>query len=206
MNGRPRFELLFGLGMLIGCSSSTASSGPTGADAGSDAKVVADAEAADTSPLPVDAGHFDASTACNALKSSIQVVSQTAMPVVAPTAAGGATADGVYHATSWTMFTGPGGNTGPTGVTKVSTLELAGSVYQIVSVVTMANVPAGEQRQGGSFTTNNGDIMLVPSCPAAAAKLPFIGYDSDGTTTITLYTGSTGDAGVGVLATTYTKQ
>src|SRR5690348_848616 len=126
MIASPRMILIFGVGTLVGCSSSTpALDTRAPVDAGSDAHVVADSGPDTSPPPPIDAGQIDASTACNALHNSIQVVSEMAAPMVAPSAAGGTTADGVYHATSWTTYTGPSGSMGATGATKQSTLELA---------------------------------------------------------------------------------
>ncbi len=200
MNVYARFALI-SLGML-GCSSQTTPSPAAPVDAGRDAPEVIDSSA-DVAPPLVDAAAKDASTACNALKNSILVAAESNVATDPPTPAGGAIADGTYRATAWTTYTGSGADAGATGLTVKGVLEFAGAAYQIVTVTTTGNQPAGEQRQGGTFTTDGAQITLKPTCPATAPTLPFVSYDSDGMK-VTLYTSATG--GGGVSGTTYTKQ
>lgn len=73
-----------------------------------------------------DAGMPTASPACNDLEPRGEAVMFVAEPTSAPAPTGGAIGDGVYVLVSGKIFTGAGGEAGPSGIKENMTIEVQG--------------------------------------------------------------------------------
>ena len=80
----------------------------------------------------------------------------------APTPTGGAIASGTYHLTSAVLYTGPGGTAGPLAATIKSTVQVQGSVANLVQDATNK----ATQRLTQSFQVNGTVATWTPTCPA----------------------------------------
>lgn len=169
---------LGGLGLAMGCSSSSTPSGG-GTDASVDA--VGDAVGDATTDPPQDAGTDTGSAACNALSNVGAVVQQMYVATEPVTGDGGAIPTGTYVLTAAVVYTGPDGGVGPTGTTFVDTLALSngGQYERVSSIVNDAGLDGSPLHQNGGFKTNGGSLQVIMSCPAGSQ--PFKSYDSDGT-------------------------
>jgi hypothetical protein len=135
-----RFEM--GLACLVlvvpACSSSSSPSSPSdggsGADAVSEGATPPEAEAGgNDASNSEDAGDADdgGPTVCNTLVNAGQPVTATQVAEVAPAFQGGTVVDGTYTLTSQTIYTGPGGATGPSTTTLTTTISIQGSTFQV---------------------------------------------------------------------------
>jgi hypothetical protein len=66
--------------------------------------------------------------------------------------------DGTYILTADTIYTGPGGSVGPTGVVNASALKIQGNTFEVVR---------NGQTFSGTFTTQSTTLTLNIQCPGA---------------------------------------
>jgi hypothetical protein len=112
------------------------------------------AEGSDASP---------GAAACNTLVDDGAYIISQMVAADAPTLAGGAIADGTYHLTSLTFYTGPGGRTGPVRYPIRGTLVFEGSGFEIVG----AEEEPGSvtERRTMTFSTSGPTITYEETCP-----------------------------------------
>ncbi len=194
-------SLFVAIGATASCSSSPSSTGGPGRDGGSsdaeqgmDQGATALGDAAPSSDGPIEAEAdastyvFDAGPICNALSSTGTPVPQQNVASAAPVPMGGPLpGDGTYVLTASSIYTGPGGASGPTGLsvqwTEVwSGVTASGGNYQRVNV-SSTSIPYTES---GAFTVSGTMLTVTPSCPDSRSSTA-LSYDSDGTTTLTEY-------------------
>jgi hypothetical protein len=142
-----------------------------------------------------DGGGRD-SGSCNALVNAGAPVSATLVAAAPPAAGGGTVADGTYVLVKYQVYTGPGGQSGPTGSSLASTLALAGGTYQAVSLTSGST---GEIRVNGAYATNGTKYTATTTCPGGAPTV--VDYTAD-PTTLTQY----GATGANTLEFTYAKR
>lgn len=195
---RP-LALACGLGVALGCSSSSETTTPSGG--GTDASVDAVGDA--TADALQDSGTDTGSTACNALSNVGAVVQQMYVATDPVTGSGGAIPAGTYVLTAAAIYTGPDGGVGPTGTTLADTLAIAngGKYERVASIVNDAGLDGSPVHQNGGFTVDGGSMQLLQTCPLGSQ--PFKSYDSDGTK-LRIYAPAEG-FGPGVMF-EYTKQ
>jgi hypothetical protein len=123
---------------------------------------------------------------CNTVANTASVVAQQNVASAAPTPAGGATiADGTYYVTAWTVYTGAGGASGPTGSTTQFTNVLKSGTYQFVEFISGSN--PSSLVQNGTFSTSGSSITIQGTCPSGLGTSPYTAFDNDGTN-VTIYT------------------
>ena len=122
-----------------------------------------------------------APTGCNALANVGSVVQQVYVSADGIVGDGGIINSGTYVLTAATVYTGPGGGTGPTGLSLTDTLALDGGAYErVLSAVNDAGLDGSPVRQNGTFVLKDGGgIQVDQTCPAGMQ--PFNSYDCDGT-------------------------
>jgi hypothetical protein len=171
--------LACGLGVAIGCSSSSETTTPSGG--GTDASVDAVEDATADADTPQDSGTDTGSAACNALSNVGAVVPQMYVATDPVTGNGGAIATGTYVLTAAAVYTGPDGGVGPTGTTFADTLALSngGNYERASSIVNDAGLDGSPLHQNGEFRVDGGSIQVILTCPLGSQ--PFKSYDSDGT-------------------------
>lgn len=127
-------------------------------------------------PPPPDGG-------CSTLVGIGAEITTVAAPTVAPPATGGTLADGTYVLTRSTLFTGPGGESGPTSIKRALTLRITGSTAEV------ARNKGAPQR--ASLSVAGSKLNIAKVCPkvgseeveytATPTSLSIFETDSDGT-------------------------
>lgn len=110
----------------------------------------------------LDAPAPDAIDGCHALEQTGELIDQIAAAEAPPTPLGGAFPDGRYHLTAETLYTGPGGATGPTGMqhrTTTSCVDLTCDV-RAFSVIQGDLTPTTVV-----FEPDGSDITIRQTCP-----------------------------------------
>jgi hypothetical protein len=110
----------------------------------------------DGAPMPLDSGM------CNTLINSGPAVPETNVPLTLPDPTGGTIALGLYELTTWEVFTGVGGATGPTGNTRKTAFYFEPTMY---FKVTADN---GQSDENDSRTWTTMDVTTLVSnqyCP-----------------------------------------
>jgi hypothetical protein len=177
-----------------GDDTSTDSGADTSTDA-SDGSTPLDSATTDGSDSsPDDAS--DGSAACNTIANVAQTITIQQVASAPPAAQGGTFADGTYAMTDFTIFTGTGGATGPSGTTQ-TTLQISGDTFQVVSDSTPSTRTVSVVVSGSSVTATDTcpDATLFQETFTTTATT-FVVYISDGST----------DAGARTIAETFTKQ
>jgi hypothetical protein len=112
---------------------------------------------------------------CNAITNSATEIAETRVAAAMPTnAIGGTPLAGTYYQVSHTIYTGPGGATGPNGNTRkvvaVLTANGAGFSEQLVQ-----QVNGTEDRATAALSISDKTLMVTISCPASGGgtSLPF---------------------------------
>ncbi len=91
--------------------------------------------------------------ACNTLAlTNASIIGQQQVAEAVPVPAGGAIADGTYVLSKDTIFTGPGGTTGATGVTTQEVQSFGGTRFELLS---QSAAPAPAVDVGGTFTISS---------------------------------------------------
>jgi hypothetical protein len=98
--------------------------------------------------------------------------------------------EGTYHLTSLSLYTGPGGATGPTGTNRSMTSRISGSTLEVIII----SGPSG----GGGTTTRltfssapaGSALNVTQTCPAGGGS-PALSYTASGNT-LTVYSPSNG--------------
>lgn len=141
----------------------------TGEEGGTDAPVDGAADA------PKEVG-----TGCNDLVNVGAVVPQMFVTTDPVTGAGGSVVPGTYVLTAASVYVGPSGGSGPTGLTLQDTLSIAeGLLYRRVVVFGDDSGGAPKTvRQNGTFTVTGSSIKVTQTCPAGSQ--PFTSYDAVG--------------------------
>ena len=98
--------------------------------------------------------------ACNALVNSAPEVAPVYVPADLPVPAGGELSDGTYHVTANSIYTGPGGGSGPTGASIRNTFDFRTGVLQGVTWY----VGRGERRFTAAFSASGTWLSLAPLC------------------------------------------
>lgn len=126
-------------------------------------------------------GTGGAPAGCNALVNVGSVVQQMYVATDGIVGDGGIVNSGTYVLTAATVYTGPDGGTGATGLSLTDTVALDGGAYErVLSAVDDAGLDGSPIRQNGTFVLEDGGgIQVVMTCPAGAQ--PFTSYASDGT-------------------------
>jgi hypothetical protein len=177
----------------------TNEAGPTG-EAGSDGGSLADAPSGDAADSAVgdaggDAG--DGAVTCNALANTATPVTGAQVAANPPALQGGTVVDGTYALTNLTIYTGPDGPTGSTGMSQ-TTIEISGATIQVATNGTPGTrTETFASTAGGTFTATD-------TCPDTSA---FQGaYSATSTTFVVQFPGGTDDAGARTVQETFTKQ
>jgi hypothetical protein len=127
-----------------------------------------------------------ASAACNALVDDGAYIVSQLVAADAPTLAGGAVADGTYHLTSITFYTGPGGRTGPVRYPIRSTLVFEGSSFELVGD---EDTPGSvTERHTMTFSTSGPTITYEQTCPSPYTATTT--YSADGSTFVLMEPGA----------------
>lgn len=116
--------------------------------------------------------------ACNALVDSAAEVQSAFVAAPLPAPAGGAILDGTYHLTGESVFTGPGGASGPIGQTVATVFALQGGTAQLVSRRTGAD--AGEERATLAYQVSGSELILTPLCGMGPGDGERIGFTAAG--------------------------
>lgn len=87
-------------------------------------------------------------------------VAQIAVASDQPAATGGAVPDGTYQLTGWTLYTGAGGASGPTGTQQAMTVVVQGQTAELV-----LHAATGTQRLTVTFTNSMNQTIIVQRCP-----------------------------------------
>ncbi len=110
---------------------------------------------------------------CNALENAAPEVDIVQVAENAPNPTGGKFKDGLYHLTEIIQYTGPGGETGPTGAKQQETVTYFGPEVQVVVDRFMGD---GEQRFTLTYTIQDGgSIAYQAACPGPT-NLPYDSY------------------------------
>jgi hypothetical protein len=164
-----------------GCSGSDgAPSGAGGAQpdanaTGGAAGALVDADVRDQGTAAFDADFIveDASAHCNDLVNTAPVIVGQKVAMDLPVPSGGTMADGTYYETSFTLYTGPGGETGPEKEHQL-TVVLAGRTAQVVQLY------EGVQRRFTLSIENSGTMTNWTILCPRAGLIPY-GYDANAT-------------------------
>jgi hypothetical protein len=150
--------------LLIGCSSpseATAADGGSGADG-----AVLEDGSTDAIVRP-DTNFVDATNACNALDlGTAPAIDLNQVASQEPTAMGGTVFDGTYYLTKWTIYTGPGGATGPLPLTLQVRRDFAGGIVQ-----TVQSDGSSIRRFTATLTTAGTAFTETDSCPGSSVDM-----------------------------------
>lgn len=190
--------------LVVACSGSTADSpADGGTDAASDASTTDaaahDAASSDDSASDVSAPDA-AGRACNLVVNVAPTIAIDFVATAPPAAQGGAIVDGTYTMTSATIYTGVGGNAGPTGLTAKVTIAISGATIQVAS-----KTKPPDDHVTTTFTTSGSSFTATNTCPDV--KSSGGEYTATATTFAVLLPAGTSDGGAArVLVETFTKQ
>jgi hypothetical protein len=125
---------------------------------------------------------------CNAYANGAPLIEETRSPTTVPTPQGGPISDGLYFETSFVVYTGAGGASGPDGVHHQFEAMVSGNRIDVVYLDVSTGV---EGRRTATLTRNGTMLHWAFTCPSNLGALDY-GYDAttaaDGNTTeITLY-------------------
>lgn len=121
---------------------------------------------------------------CNDLVNDAPEVEIARVAESLPSPAGGRIADGRYHLTAVRIYTGPGGESGPTGSRQKETAVYAESTVQVVVDLFQGD---GEQHLTLTVTADGlGPIDYTGVCPGPL-NFPFDGYTFTAPSSLMLY-------------------
>jgi hypothetical protein len=123
----------------------------------------------------------DAAVACNNLTQVGSPVQPNRVAQTFPTATGGTIPTGTYVRTATTIYTGPGGPTGPVGIALRESGRYNGN--GTVDTILTTNLDVS---QSLSYTTNGSTITFTGTCPAGSNS-PFDAYTVVNATTLQLF-------------------
>ena len=196
-----RFKL--GLACLViatpACSSSSTGSpdGGTGADGASEGAAAADGAQASIEDANTAEDADDGATVCNALANTGQPVTVMQVAADPPAAQGGTPVDGIYTLTDETIYTGPGGASGPTKTARIA-IQIQGGTIQV-------SKDSSPQTSTYGLTTNGTNYMAAAMCPPGSGSLAG-SYTATATTFVASIAASTSDGGAPWVIETFTKQ
>jgi hypothetical protein len=176
MNGGTLFRCAFAAFLTIGCASKKSTIPPEIGDepigapplAGGGVRGDAGANGPDGGP-------------CNLLMNLGQVVQEVQVGENVPAPSGGALAAGSYNLTAVNLYTGLGGNAGPTGRAFQESVLFGVGTFQDVQA--QGAVDAGLMRPittNGTYTTNGSALTETVTCPGTGAAT--INYTAIGST------------------------
>ncbi|MBW2456876.1 MAG: hypothetical protein JRI68_20340 [Deltaproteobacteria bacterium] len=110
---------------------------------------------------------------CNALENEAPEVEIIQVAENAPNPTGGKFLDGLYHLTEIIQYTGPGGETGPTGGKQQETVTYYGPEVQVVVERFMGD---GEQRFTLTYIIEDGGIIAYQAACPGPTNLPYDSY------------------------------
>ncbi len=167
---------------LIACGSSGTTDGGTStssglgsstAQSGSSSGSPGPTTTAGTSSGSSSSGSCAAQNDCNSLTLG-SVVQNQQSPTTAPTPQGGAPTPGVYEVTTITDYTGPGGASGPNGISGAATLQFSatsGSTGTLQEVTTTGKTDDGCTNTNTLFVTwSDAEATTTTTCPASCAN------------------------------------
>ena len=99
---------------------------------------------------------------CNAVTNDAVAIGAQMVPAVAPSPTGGAVANGKYHLTDVTLYTGPGGGSGPIALSIQQTLMINGNTVDVIQSANGKVETATEM-----FTTSGTTASFTRTCPSA---------------------------------------
>jgi hypothetical protein len=212
-----KLSLIFAGFSLLGtaCSSSSSPGSPVGdgggeagstneagvtVEAGSDGAALVDSPSGDASQgSPGDAGGdaADGAVACNALANTATPVTGSQAAENPPALQGGAVVNGTYFLTNLTIYTGPDGPTGSTGMSQ-TTIQISGDTIQVAT-----NGTPGTRTE--MFTVAaGGTFSATDTCPDTSVVQG--AYSATATTFVVQFPGGSDDAGARTVQETFTKQ
>jgi hypothetical protein len=174
------------------CSSTTVGGGgggsSGGADAGHDVAALEASSGADTGTA-ADVAEADTPSdgGCGVVTNGAAVVPEQNTATAPPTPQGGAIPDGTYFVTAATLYTGPGGATGPTGKTYQFTSQVSGdgTAYDSVDAISGGTPVVAV----GTIAISGARITVTQICPTTTMPVSaYVAFDSNGVDTVTLYT------------------
>jgi hypothetical protein len=199
-----RFEMGLVLVVLAvpACSSSSSPAGASDAGSGGDAS--GDASTPVEASLSDDAGGGaaadapdDGPTVCTTLVNAGQPVTASQVATAAPPFQGGTIAEGTYVLTSETVYTGPGGATGP-GSTQSITIRIQSGTIEVAKDT---DPPTSTYMLAPTGTT----YVATGQCPPMLGDI--VGSYTATTTTFVASLGAPGgDGGTPTNVDTFTKQ
>jgi hypothetical protein len=138
-------------------------------------------------PAPADVGMVECrvpipGTGCNPLRQRAAPIDEMQVAEAPPVTTAGFYPAGTYTLTSSTVYTGPGGASGPSGLRYAATLDVhgMGSVDYFDVVQEQAGCPTNTYRfTGDTFGTSTDLFNVTWTCPTTcancAATLPYTG-------------------------------
>lgn len=189
--------------MLVagGCSSSSGNGAGTDAGGEASAEAASGQEASTGDAGSGEAQAAEAAAACNTLANGASSISVQQVAQNPPSAGGGPIVDGTYFLTDATIYTGPGGPTGPGGTTQ-TTIQITGSTVQVV--VADGQPPS----RTTTLATSGVSFTSTDTCPDTAVQSGSYTATTTSTSTtfVVILDGGTDDAGARTLVETFTKQ
>jgi hypothetical protein len=173
VNPRALCAALGGLSLLVlsACSSSgsggttTSTAGTGTTSGGTNGGSSTGGSSSGTSGGMCNSGTSTGGSPCNSIANGASVVQEQQSPNTAPSPQGGGVpADGTYYMTALTVYTGPGGASGPTGNSGQQTVQFTSSTMTLQIVDQSAGCPA--QTQTGTLTFSGMMLTLATTCPA----------------------------------------
>jgi hypothetical protein len=162
------FKLLVGIAggavLAAACGSKSADPGGTGATTAQSSSSQASSSASSGSggSAPTCSGEADGALECKAPKACGDPVTMTNVPEALPMGAGGMVADGVYVLTAYNVYTGKGGESGPTTfkLEEVLVIEGGGKTARW-----RLGVQGPAKGFSGTLDTSKGFFTLTTACP-----------------------------------------
>ena len=114
----------------------------------------------------------DASAGCNDVVNTAPVFDGRRVALGIPTPSGGTIVEGTYYETDYTIYTGPGGATGPEGMDHQITAVIAGPIVRIAYLMNGI-----QKRYTFTMTTSGTQTTWTFSCPPTQAPIVY-GFDA----------------------------
>jgi hypothetical protein len=184
MNARFAIAGLVVAVCLVACSGTDPTS-DSGVDAGPDGGLQ---DGGNTQPTDggqdagtpqTDGGQDAGPQSCSGFVTDAGEVAQMFVRGSTPVGTGGTIVDGVYDITSWSVYTGALGATGPTGVMVSATQVISAGVYQYNHLAREGDAGVVLDTNGTFATPDGGLLVGEQLCPPGAQ--PFTSYTTDGT-------------------------
>lgn len=170
---------------LVGCGPGSVADG--GVDGGPDGSIAdaGDGDAGSMDAGPTDAGEQDAgqndagTSSCSGFVTDAGEIAQMFVRGITPIGTGGTIVDGVYDLTSWSVYTGSVGGSGPTGLVASATMVVSGGTYRYSELARDGDAGIVLDTSGTIVTPDGGALVAEQLCPPG--QQPFSSYSTDGT-------------------------